>query len=106
MAKVKWLRGLRNVSALVFFVSVFMSAPVLSVQSQNCPPSLAGSCDGCWITTGGYVYTGCEEDCNENEDICEDWCETESATDTCQFDEGVSCGHCDCGFATPRVREC
>ena len=100
-------RLIRNLSCAVFITAALSSSPVFG--SGECPPELTGMCLGCEWTTNGYWYTGCEEDCEFNEDLCDEVCNntSEQDDDDChqsQFPE-ITCGQCYCQNPFPEDGE-
>jgi hypothetical protein len=92
---------LRNAAAVLFLSAAFVSGS-LRAAVDECPPALMGECLDCFTTPWGYVYSGCPEDCNFNESLCDNWCagDPDVSNDSCHYDpEDGSCGDCDCGVA-------
>jgi hypothetical protein len=98
--------------AVVFFgVVVSTASGETGRVRSDCPAYLQGQCDYCELYPGGggYEYADCVEDCNQNEDICDNWCQHNASgdQDNCYFDpyDQISCGNCDCTPEIgPRVR--
>lgn len=96
-------RLIRNLSAIVFVLTVFVGSPLLAVT--DCPGWVGGSCQSCVLTSWGYTYQHCPEDCGFNQWLCEEYCGP-SGEDFCTtLGNGKTCGECDCGIGGPKVRD-